>query len=163
MITEASVYAAFSALVVLYAGQFSPAVPVYFDGTSMDPPDSGYWFEVRMFPGEGANYGLADTGPTVHRGFLQVTVNYRSNVGMVLPLQVAAGLIAEISKGTAIGGAKIYRKPYISSSFMDDDRIVIPVTFPYVADSDNEVVPALFLDGGAPDSDYTNALTLVGS
>ena len=162
MITEAGIYDAFATLVTVFAGQFSPGLPVYYEAVPLDPPSTGQWLEVRMFPGEGENYGIEDDGPTVHRGFLQITVCQR-HPGAVAPMELAAAAIAQIPKGTELAGARIIRKPYISSVVTEPHKIMCPVTFPYLGGSDSEPTPALFITGGSSDSTYTDAITLVGT
>lgn len=129
---DADIYGAFAVLVNTFAASLSPSLTVSFPGRDFTPPDSGQWLEVRFFPNETLNYGLANSGPSDHRGFVQVTVCERtSDTGIVSGLTLAGAVVTEFAKGTTAGDATVERKPWISSVVTMDDRLCYPVTIPY--------------------------------
>lgn len=131
--TEAAVFDAFCGLMNTFAVQSSPPFQVAYPDVHFDPPDDGMWLEVRYFPNESDNYGIADDGGTVHKGFFQVGVCYRSGSGLVAPLTLVGSVIAEFSKGTILGPCRVDREPWASAVLSMDDKLIVPVTIPYRA------------------------------
>jgi hypothetical protein len=129
--TEADLYDAFATAFATFAAGLSPALPVSWPGIHFTPPDEGSWLELRLFPNETQNYGLADDAPALHQGMLQVGVCTRPGGGIVDALQVAGAVVAAFPKGTQVGPVSVQRKPWISGVLTESDRIVHPVTIPY--------------------------------
>jgi hypothetical protein len=131
--TEADIYDAFCVALTAFAAQSSPAIPVAYPDVHFTPPDTGVWLEARFFPNETDNYGLANDGGSVHKGFLQVGICYRSGAGLANTLTMLASVLDEFAKGTILGPARIDRKPWASAVLQMDDKNVVPVTIPYHA------------------------------
>lgn len=128
MNVESGVYDAFAAAAGAFAAQLSPALPVAYPGVHFVPPDSGLWLELRWFPGETENYGVGDSGPSMHRGIGQVSVCGRDGYGVAPMLRLADDVISYFAKGTTLGKGSVYRKPWQSSVLVDDGRVIVPVT-----------------------------------
>lgn len=131
--TEADIWAAFSAGVDSFAAQVSPPLQVIHQGTHGTPPDQGTWLETRFFPNRTINYGLSANGPSEHRGFCQISVCYRGGAGIISGLEFANEAVEYFNKGTLIGPARVESKPYVSSVVVLPERISHPVTIPYSA------------------------------
>lgn len=117
--------------------EFSPSLPIAYPGIT--------------FPAAGAvkpeNYLTATYLPNVtrtvtigggtqqHRGIFQVSVFWKSGVGLVKPLDIAGQIIGHFPKDLLLySGAvrvKIDRKPWASSPIQEDDRVQIPVSIPF--------------------------------
>lgn len=134
---ETSIWEAFSAAIASFAAGVSPPIPVIHQGTSAAPPDTGMWIETRFFPNETDNYGVANAGPSTHKGFCQATVCVRPGVGNIGALAVAESIVSAFKKGTAIGPAKTERQPWISSVLVESDRLRNPITIRYKAHATN--------------------------
>lgn len=126
------IYIAFAAAVAQFASTHSPALSVAWPDAPLTPPNSGSWLEVSWFPNETFTYGMADNGPVQVKGFGQVNCNTRLARGaMKATLTLADAIITAIPKGTVLDLAQIERQPWKSSALTAEDRIVVPVTFPY--------------------------------
>lgn len=159
---DADIYGAFAVLIEAFAQNASPALAVSYPGIDFTPPAEGEWLEMRFFPNETQNIGLADDGPSAHRGFVQLTACHRPGTGIVSGITLAGAIIAQFAKGSTIGNATVEKKPWLTSVVTMDDRICHPVTIPYRRMTSDTTDYALFLYGGAPDSTYTSALALFG-
>ena len=159
---DADIYGAFAVLIEAFAQNASPALTVSYPGIDFTPPDSGEWLEMRFFPNETKNFGIADDGPSTHEGFIQLAACHRPGTGIVSGITLAGAIIAQFAKGTTVGNATIERKPYISAIVTMDDRICHPVTIPYRRMTTETMEYALFLDEGNSTTTYTSALQLFG-
>lgn len=130
---NSAIYDDFAVEVSAFAITLSPPLPVSYPGLPFTPPASGYWLEVQWFPNETQNYGIAFDGPSVLRGFGQVSVCTRPGTGLVKPMDLAGLVIETFDKGTRIGDALVYRKPWASSVIQDNERLMIPVTIMWQA------------------------------
>jgi hypothetical protein len=129
--TEADIYDTFCvAMSAFVAAQATPP-PVSFPDVHFTPPDTGLWLEVKFFPNESDNYGIADDGGSVHKGFFQVGVCYRSGSGLVPSLTMVGAVIAAFDKGTLLGPARVNREPWAAAVLQMDDKNIVPVTIPY--------------------------------
>lgn len=119
-------YDAFCAL----AGAFAQAqgLPVAFPGIGFRPPAQGLWLEAAWIPNATQNYGMADDGPSLHRGLAQISVCGRPGAGIMPLTLVADAAIAAFGKGTTFGGMRVYRKPYQSAPIEQPERLMVPVT-----------------------------------
>lgn len=157
---DADIYDAFATAATVFAAAQSPPLPIAFPGVQFTPPDAGAWLEAMFFPNETQNYGVGNSGPSQHRGFFQLAVAVRKGVGLVPPAEVAGAVLAMFEKGTLWGPARVYRKGWISSVVQGSgvaekvDRLILPVTIPYIASPPRDVIAFAF-DGGdseaAPD------------
>ncbi|MBN49988.1 MAG: hypothetical protein CMN85_10635 [Spongiibacteraceae bacterium] len=120
------IYNAFAPLVTAFAGGYSPAIPVAYPGVSFDPPDEGNWLELVPVWNQGENYGLADEGPTVERGFFRILVSYRT--GFVSAQTLAEEVVSAFGKGTTFGGALVYESPSITGPVQSDEKTMLSVT-----------------------------------
>ena len=159
---DADIYGAFAVLIEAFAQNASPALTVSYPGIDFTPPAEGEWLEMRFFPNETQNVGLADDGPSAHRGFVQLTACHRPGVGIVSGITLAGAIIAQFAKGSTIGNATVEKKPWLSSVVTMDDRICHPVTIPYRRMTTETMEYALFLDEGNSTTTYTSALQLFG-
>jgi hypothetical protein len=130
---EAEIYESLIELLQAFVLDRSPELPVAYPGVTFTPPDNGQWLEVRMFPNETQNYGLANTGVFIHRGFMQVTVCERPGGGITAGLALAGEVVDAFDKGTEASPALVTRRPWISSVLSQPDRTMYPVTIPYEA------------------------------
>lgn len=104
------------------------ATPIAWPNTPFDPPQSGAWLVVESNPNDGANYGLADEGPTVIRGFFRVMACTRAGIGDDAATTLAESVRAAFGKGTMIGPARVDAEPGIVGPVQDDHRLAVPVT-----------------------------------
>lgn len=124
-----SAYDAFATMVGAFAATRS--LPVAYPGVPFTPPTSGEWLEVRWFPNEPVEYGTANDGPRLHRGFGQVSVCYRPGRGIAPGEALAADVIEAFGKGTDIGPVRVYKQPWQTGPLVQDERISHPVTIPW--------------------------------
>lgn len=129
--SDDAIYDEFATRVGAFAAQFSPALPTSYPGIGFDPPAGGTWLEVRWFPNETQNYGLADDAPALMQGFGQVSVCCTPGAGIVPSLAVVKQLIAYFPKGAEFDVVRVDRKPWASSVLEAANRIEIPVTIPW--------------------------------
>lgn len=122
-----AIYEAFAERLTLFAGEYSPALPVAYPGIAFTPPDGGVWLQLRWFPNETSNYGVQNDGGSTLQGFGQVTVCSRPQ-SIVAALEVADSCVAYYAKGTTLASAKVERPPWASSVLEEPDRIMVPVT-----------------------------------
>lgn len=136
MSVDTDIFQAFFDAVTTEAAAADPVLAVAYPGVTFDPPDNAVWLELRLFPNETQQYGLAVDGPKAHRGFVQVSVCKRPGTG-VLDLTSLAGVIVDtwLPMGTVLGLARVYRAPWLSAVVEDNQRGVhfVPVTVPYQA------------------------------
>lgn len=120
------IYNAFS----IRAGAFAAAqgLPIAYPDISFTPPPIGQWLEVRAFWNDGANYGMADDGPTVEQGFFRLMACGRTGSGLMDLQTLAESIVAAFPKGTMLAKARVERSPSMSGPIQDDDRSTIPVT-----------------------------------
>jgi hypothetical protein len=133
MDVDAQIYEALVAHLQDFVNQFSPPYKVGYPGVNFTPPNSGQWLEVRFFPNETQNYGIADEGPHDHRGFFQVMVCERPGGGITVGTMVADAVIAHFDKGTVVEPARINRRPWLSNIVHAPERTLYPVSIPYEA------------------------------
>lgn len=119
---------AFKALLATFAT--SNSLTVSWPGVPFTPPESGSWLEMAFFPNETINLALGNDG-SQYRGFLQVSCCCRAHGGDGIAVTLADSVIAAFPKGTALGIAKVERKPWASTVLIAPDRISVPVTVPY--------------------------------
>lgn len=134
--------------------QSAIALPIAYPGVAFTPPaDGSGWIEVRLFPNETTEVGLANDGPVVHRGFAQVNVVARPGGGIVDPVAIASAVAELFAKGAQLSlVATVYRKPWISALVDDTQagKMFVPVTIPYRAVLENQVASGneTIIDGG---------------
>jgi hypothetical protein len=133
MDVDAQIYEAFVAHLQTFVNSFSPPYPVAYPAVSFTPPNDGQWLEVRFFPNETINYGLANEGPFQHRGLLQVMVCERPGGGITVGMLVADAVITHFDKGTALDPARVERRPWLSNIVHEPEKTLYPVTIPYEA------------------------------
>lgn len=121
-----SAYDAFGLLVADFA--HSQGLPISLPGIGFSPPERGLWLEAAWVPNATQNYGLADDGPSLHRGLAQISVCGRPGAGIMPLTEVADAAIAAFGKGTTFGGMRVYRKPYQSAPIEQPERLMVPVT-----------------------------------
>lgn len=111
---------------------YSPMPEIIYPGRQAKPPDTGTWLEASFFPNEPENLAWDENAYDDVRGFFQVLVGYRQNVGQVVPSEVADAVIAHFAKGTVLGPVKVSKRPYQMPSVVEDgSRLYIPVTIRY--------------------------------
>lgn len=130
MTTETSIFDAFATTLAIFAT--AQSVPVAWPGVAFTAPGSGQWIEMAWFPNETLNMGFGNDGPSNHRGFGQLSCCCRPGVGIEAVMTLAGNAIAAFAKGTALGPARVERKPWASTVLVAGDRISIPVTVPYL-------------------------------
>lgn len=126
MMSDTAIYTAFAGLVSAFAA--SAGLPCSYPGTNFTPPDTGSWLELQWFPNETQNYGLSDDGPSLMRGFAQLSACYRPGAGIVIGTTLTDQIIAAFGKGTTFAGMRVYRKPWTGSIIQDSERVMHPVT-----------------------------------
>lgn len=129
--TESQLWDTFSGAVTTFAAALSPPLPVIHGGVHGTPPDAARWLETRFFPNKTENYGLSNDGPSMQRGFFQITVGERPGSGLVRGMAVAGQVITAFPKGTKFGTFRVPVKPWISSVLQSGDRVLYPVTIRY--------------------------------
>lgn len=127
---DSGIYDAFAALVAGYANTKGDLLTVAWPGVTFKPPDTGEWLEVLWFPNETQNIALGSDG-SQHRGFGQVSCCSRPGAGIEPVMLRAEAIIALFAKGTALGVARVDRKPWMSTILNAGDRVSAPVTVPY--------------------------------
>lgn len=128
---ESSIYSVFCAALTTLASGLDSEPPVAFPNVHFVPPDSGCWLELRFFPNEVENYGIADDGGEWHKGYFQVGVCYRQAIGLVTPMQIAGEIVSGFTKGTMIGAARVTQEPSALPALQLDEHSVIPVVIRY--------------------------------
>jgi len=119
---------AFKALLATFAT--SQSVTVAWPGVPFNPPETGSWLEMAWFPNETVNLSLGNDG-SQYRGFGQVSCCCRPGAGDGVALALADAVIDAFPKGTALGIAKVERKPWASTVLYAPDRLSVPVTVRY--------------------------------
>lgn len=110
----------------------SPTLPIAWPGIKFVPPDSGIWLEVLYFPSESENYAWGADGCVNAKGFFQINVCYRPNVGQIQPSATADLIIAHYPKGYfLVGNVGVFKKPWQSPAVTDSAKLFIPVSIPY--------------------------------
>lgn len=125
------IYNDFALKVLAFAAEFSPGMRAGFPGVNFTPPSTGSWLEVRWFPNETQNYGLANDAPALMQGFGQVSVCYRPGGGIVAGLALAKLVIDAFPKGTIFEDVRVYRKPWVSSVLEQPQMVMHPVSIPW--------------------------------
>lgn len=128
---EPSIYNYFCQMLTTLASGLDSDPPIAFPNVHFVPPDSGCWLEVKHFPNEVENYGIADDGGEWHYGYFQVGVCYRQAIGLVTPMQIAGDIVSGFTKGTIINPARVTRQPSAMPALQLDEHSVIPVMIPY--------------------------------
>lgn len=107
--------------------------PIAWPHINFTPPDTGIWLEVMVFDNDPLQDFLANDGPVLSTGFLQVTVFDRPGRGSLPADTAAQAVIAALPKGTRIGtSARVNRHPYrMSEDDTTGDKLTVPVTIPY--------------------------------
>lgn len=129
--SNSPVYDDFAEKVSTFAAGLSPPLGVAFPGVGFTPASEGAWLEVRWFPNETQNYGLADDAPSLSQGFGQVSVCYRPGDGIVDGLALADAVIAAFPKGTILEDVRVYRKPWVSTVIEQPQLVMHPITIPW--------------------------------
>lgn len=112
----------------------SPALQVaYPEPTEVfTPPSSGQYLRVDLFLNAPLWQGLADG--RLDQGILQIMVVWPKNRGLIDPLAAAEAVRSHFPKGQRLAsGVKISRDPVIASPIPESNRVLIPVTIPWVA------------------------------
>lgn len=112
---------------------FSPALPIiYVDGKKAEPPTSGMWLEVQAFPNEGSTVAWGAESPTNAKGFFQVSVGYRPNIGIIQPSSVVDSIIAHFHYAYRfVGDVGVIKKPWRTTAVIESDKVYIPITIPF--------------------------------
>lgn len=105
--------------------------PIAWPDVNFNPPDSGMWVELNLFPNEPLDPVWDNDGCVVTRGFLQILVGYRPGMGRIQASNLADSIIAHFSKGTHLGPVRVLKKPWQSTPVIDSDKIFIPITISY--------------------------------
>jgi len=117
----------------------SPALPIAYPepGEEFNPPTDaidGKYLDVRYFPNRPAWEGVSDG--LLDQGFLQVSVVWPKNQGLVAPLEAAGQVVAHFTKSTSLvsGSTKvtISGEPSIQT-LSEPDRVIVPVVIPWTA------------------------------
>lgn len=130
---DADIWNAFSLAVEAFANSQSPAVPLIAQGVGGEPPSEGLWIETKFFPNKSENYGLAARGPTILKGFCQVSIGCRPGVGVMDSYEMADLVSASFKKGTVLGPARVEVEPWNSSPLEEPDRVYVAITIRYRA------------------------------
>lgn len=131
--TDDAVWDAFCTRLAAFAGGYSPALQVIYQGVGGVPPETGIWLEARFFPNRTRNYGVGASEAISLIGFCQVTVCNRPGAGLNPSLDLVAAVIAYFDTATVLGPAYVNQPPYASSAIDESDRVMVPVTIPYAA------------------------------
>lgn len=113
---------------------YSPQPAIKDPNIKFNPPGVGMWLEPSYFPNEPDNEPWDDDGCRMYRGFCQVMIGYRSDIGQLAPSRLADAIIAHFPKGTQLGPVGVYKKPWQRPAVKDLDKSsqnFIPVTIPY--------------------------------
>lgn len=107
---------------------YSPSLPILWPGIDGDPPSTGIWLDVKLFPNEPRD--LAWDNDSCHEtfGFFQIRVYYRPGVGQIEPSEIADSLIDYFPKGFELGPVRVRKRGWQSPAVDDDDKLYIPVT-----------------------------------
>lgn len=128
-----AIYNAMATAVAGFAQQHaSPELRVAYPGLHFDPPDSGIWLELRWFQNGSDEYGIANDGPSVPRGFFRLIVCQRPGA-INEAVGLAEAIISNWSKGTYIGPARIDETPSLGGPVEEPNRVSHPVTIRYWA------------------------------
>lgn len=121
----------------------TPALPIAWPGIPMEPPSSGMWLEARFFPNETRDLVWNNHARVQVKGYLQVSVYWRSTEGSLLAAsRVADEIVDGFPKGLEVGPARIKKTPWTSSALYLEDKNLIPVIIPYMG-----IVPVSGYDG----------------
>jgi len=117
----------------LLATQLTPlGYPIAWPGVNFTPPGSGIWLDVTVFENDPLQDFLANDGPSLAVGLLQVMVVDRPGRGSLAADTAASAVMSALPKGTRIStSAKVNRHPYRMSDDVTDDKLTVPVTIPY--------------------------------
>lgn len=127
---EEDIYTAACEIVETFAAIGS--VPVSYPGVTFPLPQAGTWYELKYFPNNNRNVGLADDDSTQHIGLIQVAVCRRIGAGVVGMLATADTIANTVfPKGAIVGPVRVYEKPTVSSIQEMPDRVVVVVTIRY--------------------------------
>lgn len=112
---------------------FSPALPIiYVDGVKKAPPATGMWLEFQAFPNEGNTIAWGAESPTNAKGFFQISVGYRPNIGIIQPSAVVDSIIAHFPYAHRfVGDVGVIKKPWRTTAVIESDKVYIPITIPF--------------------------------
>jgi hypothetical protein len=132
-VTDDAIWDAFCIRLSAFAGGYSPAMAVIFDGVGGEPPNLDEWIEARYFPNRTRNYGVSAGQALSLVGFCQAAICIRPGGGLNRGLDIARDLIAYFDHGTLLGPSYVSQPPYVSTVVTEPQRLMFPVTIPYAA------------------------------
>lgn len=113
----------------------TPPLPVYQQGIGEPERDDKEYLAVEFVPNDTSNLFVGNEAPSMHQGFLQVTVVGVSGKGTVRLHDLAGHVIEAWKKGTTLEGngfkLKVPRQPTDRGPVKEGKNWRIPVLIPY--------------------------------
>ena len=105
---------------------------IAFPAIKFTPPDSGIWLEVGFSPSSDLDNSMSYDSGYIPRGFFQVSVYDRPDLGSFNAGDVAEQIESLYSKGTTITGTvRVSSKPYQMPVDEEDSKFSIAVSIEY--------------------------------
>lgn len=106
--------------------------PIAYPNVDFKPPaaQDALWLVADHFPNNNRELVLSSDG-TLYLGFIQVSVYFRPNQGIVKALTEAEAVVDLFPKSTALGIARVEGVASIAPPVYDESVGFVPVTIPY--------------------------------
>lgn len=115
---------------------YSPMPPIAWSNRNFTPPTDrdAMWLRADFFPNEPGELGWGNYTPHEVRGFFQVRVYYRPNIGIFVPGELAEDIVAHFAKGTELGPVRVVKSPWWTTDIVEEEGAMsfIPVTIEYL-------------------------------
>lgn len=112
---------------------FSPSIPVAWPNVQFSVPVSNKWLQLHEFPAPTVALSVGHDGTNQYTGFIQISVFWPLNTGLVQPNEIASSIISHFKRGTRItlDGVTVETTQAYRSRAIYEDRVMIPVTINY--------------------------------
>lgn len=106
-------------------------LPIAWPNVNFTPPSTGEWLEARHFPNTTRTLGWQADAKSEYLGFVQISVYFRPNTGIVTATTEAQSIADHFAKGTLLGPVRVSQRASLAAAVFEDAFGFIPVTIPY--------------------------------
>jgi hypothetical protein len=112
----------------------TPVHPIAWPNMRFAPPSNGRWIRVNQFPTYDTKVAIADNGPSVVGGFMQVDLIGPINNGMAAQQETASAIASHfrLARRLYLNTTRLeITHARVSRSFIDEGRWMVPITINY--------------------------------